>query len=119
MKDSGNKKKSRAEVAHKVSEKVAEPVAPLALGAQIKSLAIAHSEVAGKKNWLIEHSTDISIFLGFVWCVFRVVHFYYPDRTWTVWVRFVDVFLPATVMFVAVIYRLYPLIDVFFYTRGK
>lgn len=111
-------KKSHKDTARETSEMLARPVAPLALGAELRLLGEAHSKVSGKQNWLMKHSIDMTLFLGLIWGIGKIVYFYYPDTSWTIWVKAVDSFLPAIVIILAIMYRLYPLIDVF-YSRKK
>lgn len=119
MKSTEEKKEEAVtKTAHETSEKLAVPLAPVALGAEVKVVAEAHSKITGKKNWVAEHSTDLTIFLGFLWCIFRIVYFFYPDTSWTIWVKIIDTFLPAVIVLLAILYRLYPLIDMFF-SRNK
>ena len=119
MKSQQKKEEAISKTAHETSEKLATPLAPVALGAEIKAVADAHSNITGKKSWLSEHSMDVTIFLGFIWSIGRVLYFYYPDRIWTVWVKIVDTFVPILCMTFAIIYRLYPFINVFFPSKKK
>jgi hypothetical protein len=114
----GKKEMMITKTAHKTSEKLAEPIAPIGLGAEVKVIADAHSKVTGKKSWVAKHSTDLTIFLGLLWCIFRVVDFFYPEVPWTNWTKIIDVFLPAVFMLLAMLYRLYPTVNMFF-SRNK
>jgi len=113
------KEKAAVKDAHETAEKIAEPIAPLAMGAQVKFAAKTHAKVTGRKNWLIKHHVDLTIFLGLVWCILRVIQFYFSDRAWTVWIKLIDVFLPAIFMFLSLIYRMYPFINLFSFHKKR
>lgn len=108
------KEKTIAKTAHETSEKLAVPIAPTALGAEVKTIAEVHSKVTGKKNWATKHSTDLTVLIGLLWCIFRIIYFFYPDTSWTIWVKIIDFFLPAIFILLAILYRLYPAINMFF-----
>ena len=99
---------------HDASEKIATPVSPVGLTAGIKLAAKTHAEVTGEKNRLAKYSNEIAIFLGLIWSTGKIVRFYYPDCNWIAWVRVVDEFMPMAVTIFAIIYRLYPHINIFF-----
>jgi hypothetical protein len=110
-------KANKIRTARQVSKKLAIPLAPLGLAEEAKTIAAAHSKTRGKDSWIVKYNTDVAIFLGFVWGVGKVLYFYCPDRPWTVWVKIIDTFLPIVALTLAVIYRLYPHINVFFLNK--
>lgn len=105
--------------AHEASEKLAQPAAPIGLGAQISLIANAHSKISGKRNWLTTHSIDITIFIGLLWSMGKIINYYYPDGSWAIAIKMLDAFSPAAIVLLAIIYRLYPYINVFLNSREK
>lgn len=106
--------KDKIKTTHEVSGKLAETVGPWGLATGVKNVSEIHEKVTGKKNWFTKHSIDIAIFIGFVWGIGKVLYFYFPDSPWTAWVNVLDAFIPITATVLAIIYRLYPHINLFF-----
>ncbi len=105
--------------AHQASEKLAMPAAPVALGAQVKLIAKTHEKVTGKKSWVTEYSTAITIILGIIWSFGKILDFHFPDRSWTVWVKIVDAYIPMVLVTCAILYRVYPYINMVFPHQKK
>ena len=107
------KQKSTVKKVHEASEKVVQTIAPAAFEAT-KVITKTQSKVTHKDNWFVKHSIDLTIFFGLVWAIGKIMYFYYPDATWTMWVKIIDVFTPVLVVLLAMVCRLYPYVRSFF-----
>lgn len=107
-------KRHYTKTARNVSEKLAQPAAPIGLGAQIKLVGDAYSEVMGKRNWISRHSMDITIFIGLFWSIGKIILFFNPAHPWGQWIMTIDAFAPMCIVCIAIAYRVYPYINVFF-----